>query len=671
MPNTTFLPALKPSPKPVAPRWPLLAGVLAAGIVTMILYGDSLGLPFFQDDTIHIRWLSWHSLIDTWLTAEAMPDYRPLGRFIIKLWWLLLGYHDEAWLRFHNIGLHVVNSALVGALATRLSRRRERTVDGGLAAALFAASPWAFQAVPWINVFFYPLLMALLMLMVLLYWEGRTRRQPALIALAVFLGALAPFEIEHGLMACGLLGLLEAVWWLERRQKWPWPWAAVVVFLLNLGALVIWLAQPRNEYSFGPRTLDGLWQMGAIFLQGLITPVAPLLNYLVEPTPEATAVIAVASLLILGVLCAWLIQRGRGWMALRAVGWFGLMILPSLASLNFLYVWNSPRLMYLIAPATGWLWGGALAGWIEGAEGKARRGQIWRAVVAVALVASSMAQSGVYVRQRARLYDMAAEASRGVAAAATDAPTGSIPLFVNLPSWISPAKRIYPLGDIGIQWMPYYQGVDDVIFAQLECDHHSRAVIFENVQTAQPYYWGLYGDGPLSWEDLRTELVENDPVYLTQYSAERIWLRYVGMVGDSACAAGNPVATFGAAAVLECAEVQIDPEENELVVQLGWQVYDPDRQDLTVFVHLAGPEGLVAQGDGDPLLGLAPFWLWGAAGQTLTDVRYLTLGGLESQEYRLLVGIYNRATAERLEARDIAGQPLPDNAVEVWRGLIP
>jgi hypothetical protein len=205
-------PALKPASKTDAPRWPLLVGVFMAGLVTMGLYADSLGLPFFQDDTIHVRWLSWHTLFDPWLTAEAMPAYRPLGKFLIKLWWVLLGHHDEAWLRFHNIALHVVNATLVGALAVRLSHCWGWYIAGGLAAVLFAASSWAFQAVPWINVFFYPLLMALLLTMSLLYWEGRARRRLVLIGAAVALGALAPFEIEHGMMACGLLGLLEGLW---------------------------------------------------------------------------------------------------------------------------------------------------------------------------------------------------------------------------------------------------------------------------------------------------------------------------------------------------------------------------------------------------------------------------------------------------------------------------
>jgi hypothetical protein len=261
-----------------------------------------------------------------------------------------------------------------------------------------------------------------------------------------------------------------------------------LVFVLNLGALGIWLAQPRNEFSFGSRTPEMLWQMGAIFLQGLVTPVAPILSYLVDPNPKATNVIAAASLVILGVLCGWLIWRRRGGSALAVLGWFGIILLPSLASLNFGYVWNSPRLMYLIAPSVGWLWGGALAAWIESQRGE--RSQFLGAALALTLVGLSVIQSGVYVRRRARLYDMAADASRTVAAVAAVAPEGSVPLFVNLPSWLSPRVRIYPLGDIGIQWMPYYQGIDDVIFAQLERDHRSRAVVFESIQTEQAYYWG-------------------------------------------------------------------------------------------------------------------------------------------------------------------------------------
>lgn len=665
---------LKPVPKPRALRLPLYVGVFFAGLLTLILYADSLGLPFFQDDTIHVRWLSWHTLFDPWLTAEEMPAYRPLGKFIIKLWWLILGYHDEAWLRFHNIGLHVVNAALTGALAVRLSSRRQRYLAGGLAAVLFAASPWAFQAVPWINVFFYPLLMALLQLMVLLYWEGRARQRPALIVLALVSGALAPFEIEFGLMACGLLGLFEVLWWFQGRQRWPWVWGPVLMLGLNLTALAIWAAQPRFEYSFGPRSAQGIWQMAAIFLQAMITPIAPLLEWVIEPGSSEFNLTGLTSIIILIVLALWLVWRKRGWGALASLGWFGLMILPALASLNPGYVWNSPRLMYTIAPAASWLWALTLTAFIEGVPRDdappRKQGAAWRTGLVMILVGVSVVQTGAYVRVRARLYDMAAEASRGAASAAMENPPESRPLFINLPGWLSPVERLYPLGDIGIQWFPDYSSINDVIFSQIDSEHESQAIRFDPAMSEQPYYWGVYGPESLDWGSIRWALYEGEPVYLTQFSADRIRLQYAGIAQQLPCDPGQAAAVFADTIVLECVGVSYDDAENELILNLGWNLLDAASDDVTVFVHLIGAGGLAAQADGYPMLGLGPFWLW-EPGQMFTDVRYLKPGDPSPAEYQVFVGIYNRANGERLTALDSSGQQYTDNSVMVWQGILP
>jgi hypothetical protein len=92
--------------------------------------------------------------------------------------------------------MHSLNIALVGALTWRLDTGRWRYVTAGVAATLFGVLPFAYQAIPWINVFFYPLNNLLQLLMVLVYWEARVRRSNRLIVVALFLCALSPFEIE-------------------------------------------------------------------------------------------------------------------------------------------------------------------------------------------------------------------------------------------------------------------------------------------------------------------------------------------------------------------------------------------------------------------------------------------------------------------------------------------
>ena len=80
--------------------WFLFFG-LALGIwLSSILYVDTLSLPFFEDDPGHIRWLSqFSSPFTPFITAAGIPAYRPLGEMLLKLWYMILGDHDAAWLQ--------------------------------------------------------------------------------------------------------------------------------------------------------------------------------------------------------------------------------------------------------------------------------------------------------------------------------------------------------------------------------------------------------------------------------------------------------------------------------------------------------------------------------------------------------------------------------------------
>jgi hypothetical protein len=90
-----------------------------------------------------------------------------------------------------------------------------------------------------------------------------------------------------------------------------------------------------------------------------------------------------------------------------------------------------------------------------------------------------------------------------------------------------------------------------------------------------------------------------------------------------------------------------------VTITLHWTARDAPSRDYQVFVHLLGdaPEPL-AQGDGPPLSGYYPTSMW-AAGETLVDPHPLSLpSDLPTGPYRLLVGMYNLETMERLPRLD-------------------
>jgi hypothetical protein len=108
-------------------------------------------------------------------------------------------------------------------------------------------------------------------------------------------------------------------------------------------------------------------------------------------------------------------------------------------------------------------------------------------------------------------------------------------------------------------------------------------------------------------------------------------------------------------------------EAPALSVRLHWQATDPIDPidgDYTVFVQLLD-EGnqLVTSRDSQPLAGQYPTSRW-QPGEVVVDEFSLTLPeDLSPGRYRLVTGMYDLATGQRLPATDAAGQPLPDDMV--------
>ncbi|HLF29087.1 MAG TPA: hypothetical protein VJG32_22390 [Anaerolineae bacterium] len=647
---------LTPIPAAPAPRWPLVAGVALAIGLTLVLYLNTLSLPFFQDDVIHIRWLSTRSVLEPFWTAENLPTYRPLGESLLKLWYVVLGRHDPVILRLQNILMHALNAALVALLALRIDRSDRRYVVAGVAAVLFAAFPFAYQTVIWVNVFFYPLGTLLLLLVALSYWQARSTGSSRWLWLTWLLCFLAPAEIEWGLMSGAIVLGIELLWRVQRRQARPWLIGPGVALAINFVFFAIWQIAPKFDYSGGMRlNLEAILQMSTYYLQGLIYPSAPLAVPLVGQLGlndlNAVRLVGLGTLLIvLGLL----IRRRRTIIAFVALGWFGLLILPTLVTIDFDYVINSPRLLYPAAVGIVILW----AVWIAELVSPGRW-QLLRVALAGAIVGIVLAQNIAFIQMENRLYHLAEEPVHALAAAARATPGDDALLFVNLPAWLAPQWRDYALGNHGVQFITGYADINDVVFAYNGVDRFSRAVSFTNLTNITPYWLGLYGP-KLDWDALARALKQSGPVYLTVYKDERIELQPAGRV--TAVEFTDRVARFGGD--IELGSAHVADEGLVIEIELRWRVLRRIEQDLVAFAHLYAPDGrLIAQSDGYPLLGLAPFWLW-PADQTLEDRRTLTWpADAPPGTYRVGVGVYDRNSGQRLEAIEPDGARLPDDVV--------
>jgi len=100
----------------------------------------------------------------------------------------------------------------------------------------------------------------------------------------------------------------------------------------------------------------------------------------------------------------------------------------------------------------------------------------------------------------------------------------------------------------------------------------------------------------------------------------------------------------------------------QATVTLHWTVTGALDQEYTVFIQLLDAEGgIVGQGDGPPLRGDYPTTLW-APGESLVDAHTLEVkADAPTGVCRIIVGLYNRATGERLTVVGADGQPSADH----------
>jgi hypothetical protein len=101
-----------------------------------------------------------------------------------------------------------------------------------------------------------------------------------------------------------------------------------------------------------------------------------------------------------------------------------------------------------------------------------------------------------------------------------------------------------------------------------------------------------------------------------------------------------------------------------LPLRLYWQADVTPSTDYTVFAHVVDSRGtVVTQKDGMPKDGAAPTSQW-APGEQVEDLRLIPLpSDMAVGEYRLLVGLYNLQTMERLPVHGPSGAEIADGAV--------
>lgn len=99
----------------------------------------------------------------------------------------------------------------------------------------------------------------------------------------------------------------------------------------------------------------------------------------------------------------------------------------------------------------------------------------------------------------------------------------------------------------------------------------------------------------------------------------------------------------------------------QLFVSLTWQSVRSVQEDYTVFLHLEGPKGVVAQNDRPPLSGYYPTSAW-APGDLVSDRMRLLVGTrVPAGTYRLVAGLYRLQDGTRLPVTSPDGISVGDH----------
>ncbi|MEM7536099.1 MAG: hypothetical protein AAF639_28210 [Chloroflexota bacterium] len=127
---------------------------------------------------------------------------------------------------------------------------------------------------------------------------------------------------------------------------------------------------------------------------------------------------------------------------------------------------------------------------------------------------------------------------------------------------------------------------------------------------------------------------------------------------------------FGEQIELHSAELPTSPlpSGDTATIHLSWLATSPPAADYTVFAHLVGPSGLIAQQDQVPLHGFYPTGFW-HPNLPVTDAYTLTIpNDTPPGQYPLYVGMYEPITGDRLvvlQDEDVIGDSFVVGLIEI------
>ena len=630
----------------------LMMSIILLGVFA--LYAGSLRLTTFYDDAYDISHINSRSILGLFdLQPYGTLNYRPV-RFIP---WVivrdLFGWFRSDMLHYINLIVHVLNTALMAALAWRMSKawRLYGWIFPALTALFFGLFPFSFQAVLWPGALPHPLMTLCGLAGTHAYLAARASirpRQIIFVILSAILLLAACLSHEQGFVFGFLVILIEGVLaWRERRRMHFSAFILAALLLLYVAFFKfyiqpLWTDPLSVQAAFSiPEILSKI----AYEAQGMIDWLLVISRYVVGLPQQKLLLIYILLTINILVVMFNLWRFKRLTLGLVSLAWWVAAIAPAVLTLSESYILSGPRLMYVSSIGIALLYAGIVATLLKE----------WRSLLQkvplLICVAAFFVWCAPYIVDRSIDADRLATALRAIDADLRSSKPDVKVLLIDMPLWSGPMNPTFLIGSEGMLFfqdnvLPPSTMIASVGNTQRDTVH---------VRDLDPMTYGpnsVYGvGGPLvDLASLKSQVLKSSNIYRFYYDPPGLRAQRLAIIqaGDDKVdfmarfSHGEAYAKLENAQAIACAD--------RIVLDMTWIGVAVMQEPVAVFVHgmdAGGQQVVVA--DRDPVGGLLPLNEI-PAGLQVNERREITTTASMPAVAHLQVGVYSRTDGQRYEA---------------------
>ncbi len=591
--------------------------LLISFALTFAVYWRVLTFSYFLDDAFDLTRTEQSSFGA--LLSRPLPGYsyyRPIPFMIWKAVYLLTGRYDATLLHVIPLLAHALSGWLLFVILWRLTR----SPWSFLPMILFILYPFSYQDLEILGTLVHTLVTVEILAVLLLWYDGRLLNSPVRLAFASLLSGMALWTHEYGVVVLPLLAGLEALlWWRERRVTRPTLWLLPVA---AFEGLYLWLWFTMDKPGADHRTTsDAIHNIG-MWLEGFAYPVTRQTGWLTNAFggDPLRVVLPIGALGVIGAVTVYLVRR-RVWTSFLTIAIGGMVFVPSIVGLTYEYVQNSPRLLYVVAPASAVFWGMLPSlrferRWLTYA---------WRGA-SLALIGVVLLQSLLFIQRRMTMLEYGTQIADGIIREGTTHPNGKL-LFVNVPSWFSPKTQEFPRGHLGIQIEPDYINLSTLIYAGSGLHVPTESFSLAPDVSGWRYDFQPHGQ-PIDHDAIDQRLRSGETLVVVDLYQGTLAVREPGSLTPNQPDPGNGEATFGDA--LEFLGATTTRSGDLVTIDGRWYVRSALKGDYQIWTQLQDGNGnIVAERKDYALRGMSPPRLW-QPGDLIDDRLVLDLSQVSS-----------------------------------------